>query len=122
MRRTRLSGKEQTIVDRFGEHRAAIGASRQGKRISAARIGVDAPAMKTYRLQPPGKVIAEELRQFRSGKVKERVVALALEFPRQASAEINLDVRTPERPQVISGRGGAIGMSEYPRIGIEFVG
>src|ERR1700722_3005327 len=122
VRRTRLSGKEQTIIDRFGEHRAAIGASRQRKRISAARIGVDAPAMHTYRLQPPGKVIAEELRQFRSRKVKQRVVTLALEFPREASAEINFDVRPSERPQMVSGRSGAIGMSKHPRVGVEFLG
>ena len=68
------------------------------------------------------KSVAEKADEVRHGAIKKRVVAAALQFGGEATAEIGLDHRSPERPEVIVGRSRTIDVSEHPRVRLEFLG
>ena len=117
-----LAGEEQPIIDRVGQRRTAIRHARQRIRIGAARERVGAPVMHSKRLQPARERAAEQRAQFRYGEVEEAVLAFGFQRGGMAAAEIGLDHRPPERPQLVTGGRHAVGVTEYAAVWIEFVG
>lgn len=78
--------------------------------------------MNPDRLEAARESAAEHADQLRYREVEECAVAVRLELARQLAAEIALDIRSPQRPQLIRGGRRTIGMSEYTHVLFELVG
>ena len=65
---------------------------------------------------------AKKADKVRHGAIKKRAVAAGLKLRGETSAEIDLDHRPPERPELIGGGCGTIGVSEHARVLLEFLG
>src|SRR5450759_3156392 len=70
---------------------------------------------------PARESAAEQTDQFGHGEIEEGALALGFQRGGMAAAEISLDLRTPERPQVISGRRDAIVGAEQADVWVEFL-
>ncbi len=115
--RARLAGKEQALINRRGEHSAAVGLTWQSERVGAAREGVAAPAMQRDRRDAGRKRVAEQTDQFSARKFEESRLSAQLQIGRVAAAEIALDQRSSERAQVIGRGGGAVGATKQTAVG-----
>src|SRR5262245_43746302 len=73
-------------------------------------------------LHPTGEVAAEHADELAYCEIKECPLALSLELRRQWPAEIGLDIRPTERPEVIRCRSAAIGVAEQAALLVKFVG
>src|SRR5262249_15147919 len=120
--RAGFAGKEQTAADWRRELRPAVGKSRRRVRIRTERKRISTPAMNGNRPDARRKCVAEKPGEARHGAIKKSVIAAALQFGGKATAEIGLDHRSPERPEVIVGCGRTIDVSEHPRVRLEFLG
>src|SRR5262245_28335858 len=120
--RAGFAGEEQPPGDRFGKLRPAIGKARRRIRIGAERKRIDAPAVNADRLDACGKRAAEKTDKIRLGALKKSAVAPGFQLGRKPSAEINLDHRPPERPEMIVRGRGPIGVSKQARVLLEFIG
>src|SRR5260370_1131503 len=89
----RFASEKQAIVDRLGKRWPIIGESRQSKRIRAKRKRIDAPAVVVKRLQAAGKTAAEQIRQFRNGKIEKCAGAPRFKLGGEFPAEIGLNHR-----------------------------
>ncbi len=78
--------------------------------------------MKVKGSYPAGEIAAEQADQFGDGKVEERGLAVRLQLRRQPPAEIYLDLRPAEGPEVIDSRSAAIAVAEQAAIFLEFIG
>src|ERR1700737_2021528 len=72
---------------------------RPGRRVQTA------PEIKPQRVHPAGEIAAEQADQLGHTEVGEGSFARRLQLSRQRSAEIGLDLRPTERPEVISVLG-----------------
>src|SRR5665213_882451 len=63
MRRTRLAGEKQSLIDRLGEHLPAIRQPRQRARVRPEREWIETPAMHPDRFKTAGKIAAEQIDQ-----------------------------------------------------------
>jgi hypothetical protein len=68
--------------------------------------------MKLERFYPAGEIAAEQVDQLGHSEVRERNFARRLQLSRQRSAEIGLDLRATERPEVIDPGSTAISAAE----------
>ena len=73
--------------------------------------------MNTNRVHSLRKRAAKQRRQLRHREVEKRILTFRFQFLRQPSAEIDLDLRPTERPQMIRRGGGSIDGAEPIRIG-----
>src|SRR5262249_7389267 len=109
--RAGFPGKEQTAVDWRGELPPAVGKSRRRVRIRTERKRIGTPAINGNRLDARRKSAAEQADEVGHGAIKNRAIAAPLQFGGEATAEIGLDHRSPERPEVIVGRSRTIDVS-----------
>src|ERR1700730_2254717 len=112
MLRTCFAGEEQAIVHRRGQRASALRLTGQSIGIGAAGERIAAPAIKLERFHPAGEIAAEQADQLGHTEVGERSFARRLQLSRQRSAEIGLDLRPTERPEVIDPGSAAVGATE----------
>ena len=77
--------------------------------------------MQADRLDARGESTAEQTDKFGHGEVEKRAVAACFQLGGKAAAEISFDHRPPERPELISGGRGAVGVAEQPHVVVEFL-
>src|SRR3984957_10610995 len=102
VRRGRLAGEEQALVDARGEHGAGAGVARPRERIGAERKWVAAPGGAEHRPQALAGIVAEMGREIVDRLAREGVPARVLELARERPAEIAFDHRPAERTQLIA--------------------
>ena len=112
MLRTRFAGEEQAIVHRRGQRASALRLTGQSIGIGATGERIAAPAIKLERFHPAGEIAAEQVDQLGHTEVGERSFARRLQLSRQRSAEIGLNLRPTERPEVIDPGSAAVGATE----------
>ena len=78
--------------------------------------------MDLDRLYAATEIAAEHAGHFGNGKIKKCAVAAGFEFRGQLAAEIGLDLRPAQRPELIGTGRRAIGMSEQAHVGVELLG
>ena len=120
--RTRFAGKEQAIVYRRGQRASARRLTGQSIGIGAAGERIAAPAMKPERFHPAGEITAEQAGQLGHSKVDERSFPRRLELSREPTAEIGLDLRPAERPEVIDPGSATVGAAKQSALLIELSG
>src|SRR5262245_42469521 len=111
--RAGFAREQQALVDRRGERGARVAVTNPGIRIGAAAERIAAPRGGGERPDPLAEVVAEVRRELVDREGRE--VAL-LQLARERAAEVALDQRRAERPQVIAAGRGAVGRSEEARL------
>jgi hypothetical protein len=72
------------------------------------------------RLHSFGKSVAKLAGEFGHCEIEKGVLAIQLESGSQLSAKKYFNLRTTEGPQMIRGRGGAVGRPEQAAVLLEF--
>ena len=62
------------------------------------------------------KFAAEQIGQLRCSKIKKGIFAIRFKIGCALSSKVDLDLRTAERPKMISRRGRSIGGAEEPAV------